>query len=122
MLKYFLTAIIFILLDGIYLYLVKGYFNQQVKKIQDSPIQINIIYVAITYVFLIFGLIYFIIQKHKSVKEAAIFGLVVYGVFEFTSISLFKNWSFLTVLLDTTWGTVLCALTTGLVYKIISIV
>jgi uncharacterized membrane protein len=121
MLKYFLAAIIFVVLDGIYLNLVKGYFNQQIQKIQGSPIQINLIYTAITYVFLIFGLIYFIIEKHKSVKDAAILGFVIYGVFEFTSISLFKNWSLITVLMDTTWGTILYALTTGLVYKIINI-
>jgi uncharacterized membrane protein len=121
MLKYFLAAIIFVVLDGIYLNLVKDYFNQQIQKIQGSPIQINLIYTAITYVFLIFGLIYFIIEKHKSVKDAAILGFVIYGVFEFTSISLFKNWSLITVLMDTTWGTILYALTTGLVYKIINI-
>jgi len=122
MLKYFLAAIIFVVLDGIYLNLVKGYFNKQVQKIQGSPIELNIVYVGITYIFLIFGLIYFIIQKNKSVKEAALFGFVIYGVFEFTSISLFKNWSLLTVLMDTAWGTILFALTTGIVYKMISII
>jgi len=121
MLKYFLAAVIFVVLDGIYLNLVKGYFNQQIQKIQGSPIQINIIYVGITYIFLIFGLIYFIIEKHKSVKDAALLGFVIYGVYEFTSISLLKNWSLLTVIMDTTWGTILFALTTGLVYKITSI-
>lgn len=122
MLKYFLTAIIFVVLDGIYLNLVKGYFNQQIQKIQGVPIKINLIYTAITYVFLIFGLIYFIIEKHKSVKDAALLGFVIYGVFEFTSISLFKNWSLITVLMDTTWGTILYSLTTWLVYKLISII
>ena len=122
MLKYFLAAIIFVILDVIYLNLVKGYFNQQIQKIQGSPIQLNIIYTGITYIFLIFGLIYFIIEKHKSVKDAAVLGFVIYGVYEFTSISLFKNWSLLTVIMDTTWGTILYALTTGLVYKITSIV
>ena len=121
MLKYFLAAIIFVVLDGIYLNLVKGYFNQQIQKIQGSPIKINIIYVGITYIFLIFGLIYFIIEKHRSVKDAALLGFVIYGVFEFTSISLLKNWSLLTVIMDTTWGTILFALTTGIVYKITSI-
>ena len=118
MLKYLLSAIIFVVLDGFYLNLIKGYFNQQVKKIQGTNIQINLIYTAITYVFLIFGLNYFIIQKHKSVKDAALLGLVIYGVYEFTNISLFKEWSLLTVILDTTWGTILFALTTFLVNKI----
>jgi uncharacterized membrane protein len=121
MLKYFLAAILFVVLDGFYLNLVKDYFNSQVKKIQGTPIKINLIYTAITYVFLIFGLNYFIIQKHRPVKDAALLGLVIYGVYEFTNISLFSNWSLLTVIMDTTWGTVLYALTTFLVYKIMEI-
>lgn len=121
MLKYLLAAILFVVLDGFYLNLVKDYFNSQVKKIQGTPIKINLIYTAITYVFLIFGLNYFIIQKHRPVKDAALLGLVIYGVYEFTNISLFSNWSLLTVIMDTTWGTILYSLTTFLVYKIMEI-
>jgi uncharacterized membrane protein len=121
MLKYLLAAIFFVVLDGFYLNFVKDYFNSQVKKIQGTPIKINLIYTAITYVFLIFGLNYFIIQKHRPVKDAALLGLVIYGVYEFTNISLFSNWSLLTVIMDTTWGTILYSLTTFLVYKIIGI-
>jgi uncharacterized membrane protein len=121
MLKYLLAAILFVVLDGFYLNFVKDYFNSQVKKIQGTPIKINLIYTAITYVFLIFGLNYFIIQKHRSVKDAALLGLVIYGVYEFTNISLFSNWSLLTVIMDTTWGTILYSLTTFLVYKIMEI-
>ena len=121
MLKYLLAAILFVVLDGFYLNFMKGYFNSQVKKIQGTPIKINLIYTAITYVFLIFGLNYFIIQKHRPVKDAALLGLVIYGVYELTNISLFTNWSLLTVILDTTWGTILYSLTTFLVYKIMGI-
>jgi len=121
MLKYLLTAIVFVVLDGIYLNLIKGYFNNQVKSIQGSPIQFNLIYVAITYVFLIFGINYFIIKKKRPVKEAALLGLIIYGVYEFTNISLFKNWSILTALIDTVWGTTLFALTTAIVYAIMNL-
>ena len=121
MIQYLLTAVIFVILDGIYLNLIKGYFNKQIKSIQGSEIQINFIAVAITYILLIFGLNYFIIQKHKSIQDAAILGLIIYGVFEFTNLALFKNWSILTVILDTAWGTILFALTTAIVYKITGI-
>jgi uncharacterized membrane protein len=122
MFKYLLTAIVFVVLDGIYLNLIKGYFNKQVKSIQGSPIQFNLIYVAITYVFLIFGINYFIIKKKRSVKEAALLGLTIYGVYEFTNISLFKNWSILTAIIDTVWGTTLFALTTAIVYAIMDLI
>ena len=118
MLQYLLTAIIFVVLDGLYLNLIKDYFNKQIKAIQGSDIKINIIAVGITYVFLIFGINYFIIKNNRSVKDATLLGLVIYAVYEFTNLSLFKNWSYLTAFIDTTWGAVLFGLTTGIVYKI----
>ena len=118
MIQYLLTAIVFVVLDGFYLNLVKDYFNKQIKSIQGSTILIRLIATAITYVFLIFGLNYFIIQKHRPVKDAALLGLTIYGVYEFTNYSLLKDWSLLTVIMDTTWGTVLFALTTAIVYSL----
>ena len=118
MLQYFLTAIIFVILDGTYLNLVKGYFNKQVKSIQGSDIQMNIVATGLTYVVLIYGLNYFIIRKNKSVQEAALLGFFVYAVYELTNLALFKNWSILTVIMDTTWGTILFGLTTDIVYAI----
>jgi uncharacterized membrane protein len=118
MLQYLLTAIIFVVLDGLYLNLIKDYFNKQIKAIQGSDIKADFIAVGITYIFLIFGINYFIIKNNRSVKDAALFGLVIYAVYEFTNLSLFKNWTYLTAFIDTIWGAVLFGLTTGIVYKI----
>jgi len=118
MLQYLLTAIIFVVLDGLYLNLIKEYFNKQIKSIQGSDIKADIVAIGITYVFLIFGINYFIIQKNRPVKDAALLGLVIYAVYEFTNLSLFKNWTYLTAFIDTIWGAVLFGLTTGIVYKL----
>jgi uncharacterized membrane protein len=121
MLQYLVAAIIFVILDGIYLNLIKGYFNKQIKNIQGSDIEINVIATGITYIILIFGLNYFIIRRNRSVQDAALLGFIIYGVYEFTNMALFKNWSILTVIIDTTWGTVLFGLTTAIVYKLSAI-
>ena len=113
-----ITALLFVILDGMYLNLIKGYFNRQIKAVQGSDIQVNIIAAGITYIFLIFGLNYFIIQQNRSVKDAALLGMVIYAVYEFTNMALFKNWYPLTTIIDTTWGAVLFALVTGLTYKL----
>lgn len=118
MIAYLFTAIVFVLLDGIYLNFFKDYFNQQVKDVQGSPIQFNFMAAAITYIFLIYGLNYFIIQKRRSVADAATLGFVIYGVYEFTTLTLLKNWHILTVIMDTTWGAVLFGLTTAIIYKL----
>ena len=115
--QYLLSGVIFVLLDSIYLHLVKNYFNKQIKLVQGSPIQLNFLAAIITYLILIIGLNYFIISKNKSVLDAMILGFVIYGVYEFTTLSIIKNWQILTTIIDTIWGTVLFGLTTALVYK-----
>lgn len=121
MIEYLLSAIIFIVLDGLYLQIIKNYFGNQIKIIQGTDMKVNLIPAAITYVFLIFGLNYFIIKKRRSIKDAALLGLIIYAVYELTNYALFTKWSILTVIIDTTWGSILFALTTYLVYMIYKI-
>lgn len=112
------SAIILIVIDSIYLNLMKGYFQKQIQLVQGSKIQINFIGVLVCYLFLVIGLYYFIIQPKKSPSDAFLFGLVVYGVYESTNYALFSKWSILTMIIDTLWGGVLFALTTYIVNKL----
>lgn len=115
---FLLSAIIFVTLDSFYLGLMRSYFENQVKLVQGSPLKMNLLGAIICYIFLIFGLNYFIIKPNRSVKDAFLFGLVIYAVFETTNLALFKNWSWTTVFIDSLWGGILFALTTYLVKKI----
>ena len=118
MIKYLLSAIIFVILDGIYINLVKDSFNTQIKNIQGTNIQINIMATLIVYIFLIFGLNYFIIQKNRNVTDAFILGVVIYAVYDFTNVALLKNWKVSTAIIDTLWGGILFGSTTFFVNKI----
>jgi uncharacterized membrane protein len=106
------SAIIFITADFIYLNVIKDYFNNQIKRVQGSEVKVNFLGAAICYIFLIIGINYFIIKPHKSVSEAFLLGLIIYGVYETTNYALFKNWSIITVIMDTLWGGLLFAFTT----------
>ena len=110
-----LSAIIFISLDFIYLQSIKNYFQKQVQSVQGSAMQVNYLGAALCYVFLIAGINYFIIKPNRSVKDAFLLGLVIYGVYETTNYALFKNWSIITVIIDTLWGGILFALTTWII-------
>ena len=112
------SAIVLIVIDSVYLNLMKGYFDNQVKKVQGTNIKLNFLGAAICYIFLIVGLNYFIIKPHRSVQDAFLLGLVIYGVYETTNLALFSNWSVLTVLIDTLWGGLLFGITTAIIYKI----
>lgn len=110
-----ISAILFISIDSIYLNIIKGFFQKQIQSVQGSAIQINFLGAALCYLFLVIGLNYFVIKPRKSVSEAFLLGLIIYGVFETTNYALFKNWSILTVIVDTLWGGILFAVTTYLV-------
>ncbi len=110
-----ITALIFVILDGIYLNLIRDYFNKQIKAVQGSDIKVDFVAAAITYIFLIFGLNYFILSQKRSVKDAALLGLVIYAVYEFTNKALLKSWTYTTAIIDTAWGATLFGLTTAIV-------
>ena len=109
------SAIVFITIDFIYLNVIKDYFNNQIKIVQGSPIKINYLGAAMCYILLIVGINYFIIKPRKSVSDAFLLGIIIYGVYETTNYALLKNWSILTVLIDTLWGGLLFAATTYIV-------
>uniref|UniRef100_A0A6C0LL09 DUF2177 family protein n=1 Tax=viral metagenome TaxID=1070528 RepID=A0A6C0LL09_9ZZZZ len=115
---YLLAAVLLVVLDSVYLNLVKQYYNYQIKSVQGSDMKINLSAAILCYVFLVFGINYFIIREKKSVLDAFLLGLTIYAVYELTSMALLKKWSWLTVIMDTTWGGILFGLTTYLVYLI----
>ena len=116
--QYLLGAIVLIVLDGIYLNIIKQHFIKQINAVQGSTIKINFTAAILTYVFLIFGLNYFIIRKRLPITDAMLLGLVIYATYELTNMALLKNWSWITVILDTAWGSILFGLTTAIVYKL----
>ena len=115
---YILTAIIILLLDYIYLSLIKNYFNHQIKAVQGSPLKVNYLGVVLSYLFIIFGINYFIIKEGKGVFDAFLLGLVIYMVYDATNLALLKDWRFSTLIIDGIWGGILFAITTYIVYKL----
>ena len=110
------TIIVMLLLDGVYLGLTSTFFNQMIEKIQGSPIQFKLSGAIACYILLVLGLNYFIIQENKSVLDAFLFGILIYGVFDTTTYAMFKNWTLNAAISDTLWGGLLFALTTKIVY------
>jgi hypothetical protein len=112
------TFVVFVTIDSIYLTSMKTFFDNQVKSIQGSVIQMNLLAAILCYISLVFGVYYFIIREKKSLFQAFLLGLVIYTVYEFTNWALFKNWKLVTVIIDSLWGAVLFTLTTAIVYFI----
>lgn len=112
-------AVVFTLTDAIYLTSAASHFDTVIRRVQGSALQLDLIATALCYVFLVGGLYWFIIRERRSWVDAAILGLVIYGVYETTTKATLRGWDWMTVLIDTIWGTVLFALSTVITYKII---
>ena len=111
-------GIIMLMLDGIYLSMIKNHFARQIQLIQGKPMKVIILPMVITYIILIFGLYYFIIKQRKSVMDAALLGFVIYGVYEFTNKTIIAEWTYFTAIVDVIWGTILFGLTTYLYNRV----
>jgi uncharacterized membrane protein len=113
-----ISGVILLVLDSIFISLISKEFGKQVAGIQRTAMIIKPIGALFCYIFLIFGLYYFIIRQKKSIMDAFLFGLVIYGVYETTSYTIFKKWSPILATIDTIWGGILMASTTWLTYSI----
>ena len=103
--------------------------------VQGTAMKVNIASAAVCYVLIVAGLYYFVLRHiivpnatsvaasmqtmrlSDGIKSAFFLGILVYGVYETTTLAILKNWSPITALIDTTWGGTLFALSTYIFYK-----
>ena len=113
-----IAAVLVVVIDSVYLKSIKGYFGKQISSVQKSPMKLDMTATVLAYVFIVFGINYFIIHKRASVSDAFLLGLVIYGIYEFTNKALFSKWTYTTVAIDTIWGGILFSVVTYLTYML----
>lgn len=113
-----ISALLLLSIDSVYLTIIKDLFKNQIVSVQKSPLKLDFYGAALSYLFLIIGINYFVLQRNGSWVDAFVLGIVIYGVYEATSFALLKNWKPITVVIDTIWGGILFALVAILTKKI----
>jgi len=109
--RLFFILLLILLFDFVYISFFRNDFVNLFKNVQKSPLKINKFGFVITYMLLTFTVYYFGFVKHFTSKDMFILGVCVYGVYEFTNLTTFKNWEMKMTLLDTLWGGILFYLT-----------
>ena len=115
------VLVLFLSLDLPMILLInKKMYETQLKKINRSK-KISkrrmLLSAGITYLLLALGIYYFGV-KQNSVVNGAVFGLVVYGVYNFTNLATISKYDSKVSVVDTAWGTILCALVTFIALEI----
>jgi uncharacterized membrane protein len=110
------SAIIMTIMDILFLSVMSKRFTNQIQKIQGRPFKINTKSAVMCYVLMIIVLNKIIIEKRRSILEALMLGIMVFGVYELTNKSIFVEWEWRMVIIDSIWGGVLFGTTTYLTY------
>lgn len=97
-------ALSMLILDAIYLSSFSTQYNSMMKTIQGSPLRMKPHYALIVYILMILGWKLLIDNKKNIVKNSVILGIVIYGVFDFTNLAIFDNYSLKLGLIDMVWG------------------
>lgn len=113
-----ISGLVMLGLDATYITLIKEPYLQQIENIQLTKPNVKMLGVFLSYVFLIFGINYFILQKKASLLDAFLFGIVIYGVYDATAYALFTKWSTNLAIIDTLWGGILMMITAYLTYTL----
>jgi uncharacterized membrane protein len=108
----------FVVLDGIWLGVVmKDFYVTQlapIGRITDGSFTPIWAAALPVYVLLGLGVALLAVPKASSLASAAwsgaLFGLVVYGVYDLTNYSTLAQWPAIVTVADIVWGTVACAL------------
>lgn len=118
--QYLISLLTMMMLDGIWLgWIAKSYYYRaygHVLRLENNQLQPLWWSALFVYAFLVFGIHYYGLSYSKiswssAIGHAALFGLVVYGVYDFTCLAIFKDWPIGMTLVDWLWGGLLCGST-----------
>lgn len=127
--KYLIISIILMFLDVAWILLNMTTYTNAILKVQKSPMILRNEHAIIAYIIILFSIIFvaipFTTQNIKKGDEATIenkllksfmyggaVGFSIYGIYNFTSLAIYKDMDSTIGIIDTLWGTTLYTLTT----------
>ena len=102
-----------LILDILWITLFMGpRYKVMIKNIQGSELKTNMLYAFLAYTLMVIGLNHFVLPninvKNVNIKDCLsygfLFGLVVYGVYDFTIGAVLKKWDMMLAVMDILWG------------------
>jgi uncharacterized membrane protein len=117
------TLLIFTLVDLVWLVKVAPkLYRKYIGHLMSD--RVNILAAALFYVVFIVGLVFFVIGPNISnplmaIVSGAMFGLITYATYDLTNLATLKAWPVTITVIDLVWGTLVTAVTSGLVVLVI---
>lgn len=110
---YFITLVVFFVIDMVWLGLVaKGFYRRQLGALLSS--KVNWTAAILFYLLFIAGLLVFVVRPAlqqgvplRALALGALFGLIAYATYDLTNLATLRDWPLLVTAVDLCWGTVL---------------
>ena len=108
-----LSTLTLLILDGLWInFFMKDKYNKMIKNIQNSDIQVNKVFAVASYTLMVVGLNLFVLPRldvnNINIKDCLLygftFGIVLYGVYDFTIAAVLKKWDIELAYIDILWG------------------
>jgi uncharacterized membrane protein len=119
-------SILIIVIDAVVLSALSKLWKQTIEKIQHKTFSPKLHYVIGSYILMIFGLYYFVYARinpnkwiYDSLTKGFLFGLVLYGVFDFINLAIFSDYLLTTAIIDIIWGSTLISITSFISYYLL---
>ncbi len=129
--KTVLAAFTMMLLDGLWLGIIANqfYLTQLRHLIRGDGTKFDVNYPAagIVYALMVVGFLMFLsplLDKWsypETILKSAVFGIVIYGVYDFTNLATLRDWPIVVAVADVLWGAVLYSVTAMVVKKAMSL-
>lgn len=125
--SFFLTLAIFLFLDFIWLgVLMPDFYLAELGDLarkSGGKLSPNWAAASIVYLLIALGLVFFVYPIVTTIPHAfligALFGMVLYGVYDLTNLATLANYSVKLTLTDVLWGMFACGTTTAAVKAIL---
>ncbi len=116
----------FMVADGLWLgLLMTGFYRDQlapIARLASGGFAPNWPAALVVYVLLGLGIAGFVLPRSTDLASAAgygaLFGLIVYGVYDFTNLATLRQWPVLLAVVDLTWGVVATASCSALAWSL----
>lgn len=86
-------------------------YQEQIPQIQGTELKVNNMMAIVAYTLMVLGLIMFVLpniregyELRDSLVYGFLFGIIVYGVYDFTNAVVFEKWNINIALVDVLWG------------------
>jgi uncharacterized membrane protein len=131
-LKYFIISIVIIFLDIAWISLNLTKYYKEIFKVQKAALNLRYEHAIIAYIIILFSILYIAIpftlqsikinngSKDISIENKLLYSLMyggalgfsVFGIYNFTSLAIYKDLDATIAITDTIWGTTLYTLST----------